>query len=401
MIAARLALFVATIGALAFGATWYVAARADPAVLVQKAEARLQADDWEAARALVQRLERLRPPTPNDRLLRARIDVAAKDDAGALDELRHITDDRELAPRALFMTGVIERRRKRPRLAEAAYRKAIALDPRLIAARKELIYILGMQSRRRELDAEFRALSRITPLTNYDLYIWCLTHFINWGAESADDIQEFVTADPDDRQSRLATAALLLAKPDQDARLEEILKPLPPEDPEVLAIRAERELNRGRADEAERMIAGAKTDDPRIARLRARLAFRRGDRDGAVGYFRQALSGEPYDRVANSELGKALLVQGNRAEAEVYLSRARNLDEVYNLVTRLGRPKQNQSTADLKRLARACEAAGLSAEARGWYMLAISQDPLDHEAQQALHRISQATTTPLPANPGK
>jgi tetratricopeptide (TPR) repeat protein len=380
----RLAVIVA---AVAGGVAWYLANRTDPSVLVAKAEAELQERHWEAARSQVRRLEGIRRPTPKDRSLRARIEIGAGDDARALEELRQIVDDPELAPQALYMTGLIERHRQRLRYAEAAYRKAIRLEPGLIPARKELIYILGMQSRRRELDAEFKDLARFAPLTHYDLYIWCLTHFVNWGPDSAEDLQPFLSADPEDRRTRVAIATLLLGQPGQEGRVEEVLEPLPPDDPDVLALRIEKELNRGRIDEATRMIAGTQADDPRLARLRARIALRRGERAAAVGYFRQALSDEPYDRVSNSELGKALLLQGSPAEAESYLDRARHLDEVYNLVTRIAKPQKDPQPPDLIRLARACESAGLIDEARGWYQLAIGQNPLDPEAQQGLRRL--------------
>src|SRR5262245_21120278 len=230
----RLAVIVA---AVAGGVAWYLANRADPSVLFAKAEANLQKGHWEAARAQMRRLEGIRRPTPNDRALRARIEVGAGDDGRALEEIRQIVDDPELAPQALYMTGLIERRRQRLRYAEAAYRKAIRREPGLIPARKELIYILGMQSRRRELDAEFKDLARFAPLTHYDLYIWCLTHFVNCGPDSAEDLQPFLSADPEDRRTRVAIATLLLGQPGQEGRVDEVLKPLPPDDPDVLALR--------------------------------------------------------------------------------------------------------------------------------------------------------------------
>lgn len=391
----RLALVAAIVGAVAAGLAWPRLTRPDPNILTQQIEADMQAGRWDSARAGVRRLAAVRPPTPRDRLLRARVEIGAGDRSEALEELRNLLDDPELAPQAYHLTGLIERQRNRLRDAEAAYREAIRLDPRLIGARKELIYILGMQSRRRELDAQFKELARATPLTQYDLYIWCLTHFINWGTESADDLKPFLDADPEDRQSRLAMARLLLAAPGQDDRVEELLRPLPPDNPEVLAFRIEKELNRGRVDEATRMIAGTQADDPLLARLRGRIALRRGDRDAAVRHFRQALSNEPYDRVSNAELGKTLLLQGDRAGAQVYLDRVRHLDEVYNLITSIGKPKQEPQIADLKRLAHACEAAGLTAEAWGWYMLVIGIAPLDQEAQQGLHRLRAAAPVPL------
>ena len=60
-----------------------------------------------------------------------RIDIGAGDDTAAFEELKPITGVRELAPQALFLTGMIERRRKRLRYAEAAYRNAVNLDPAL------------------------------------------------------------------------------------------------------------------------------------------------------------------------------------------------------------------------------------------------------------------------------
>lgn len=347
----------------------------------------MQAERWDVAQACLKRLERVRTPTPADHLLRARIATGSGDDGGALAELRQIADDPKLGPVALYMTGLIERRHNRLRYAEAAYREAIRRDGRLVPARRELIYILGMQSRRRELDRAFKEMARIAPLNHYDLYVWCLTHFVHWGPDSADELQPYLTADPDDRQTRLAIARLLLTKPGNESRVEKTLAPLPPDDADVRAIRIEAELSKGRVDEAARQLAEADPDDPRLARLRGRIAMRRGDRDTAVREFRRALSDEPYDRVSNAELGKALLLQGHREEAERHLSRTKKLDEVYNLVTRIGKGREDQPAAELHRLAEACAAAGLIDAARGWYMVALGQDALDPVAQLGLRRL--------------
>jgi tetratricopeptide (TPR) repeat protein len=399
---ARRLLFSLTIVAMiSAGAAWHFATRPRPIDLIRTAEADLQAGRFEAARACVRRLERVRPPTPHDRLLRARIASAVGDDARALEELGTIADDPELGAQALFMTGLIERRRQRVRYAEAAYRKAIERDPSLLKARKELIFILGMQFRRREVDAAFKALARVTPLTQYDLYTWGLTHYVVWGPDSAQALEAFIAADPEDRHSRLALATLLLSQPGQEARVAEVLAPLPQDDPDVLALRIEQALNLGRVDEAAAMLAKAPSEDARLARLRGRLAIGRGDRAAAVRYYRQALSDEPYDRVSLSELGKALLLQGDRTGAEAYLARARQLDEVYNLITRIGKPKQVVGVPDLDRIARACEAAGLNDEAQGWYGLAIARDPLDPEAQRGLHRLRPANTSTPPDTQGR
>ena len=103
----------------------------------------------------------------------------------------------------------------------------------------------------------------------------------------------------------------------------------------------------------------------------------RGDHRAGIAYFRNALSDEPYDRVSLSELGKSLLLAGDKSAAQGYLDRARRLDDVYNLINRVRQAGQENQANDLTHIGSACEAAGLFDEARGWYLLAIGRDPLD------------------------
>ncbi len=74
------------------------------------------------------------------------------------------------------------------------------------------------------------------------------------------------------------------------------------------------------------------------------------------------------------------------------MTRAKQLDDVYNLINRVSKTEHENKPTDLNRLGRACEAAGLIDEAHGWYMLAIGHNPLDSEAQQALHRLRDPST---------
>jgi tetratricopeptide (TPR) repeat protein len=116
----------------------------------------------------------------------------------------------------------------------------------------------------------------------------------------------------------------------------------------------------------------------------------RGDVAAAIRYFQDALTEEPYDRVAVSELGKALVLAGDKSAAQPYLVQAQNLDAVYSLLNRVRQPDRENQSSDLMQFGRACEFAGLLEEARGWYLLAIGRDPLDAEAQQALRRVRNA-----------
>jgi tetratricopeptide (TPR) repeat protein len=124
----------------------------------------------------------------------------------------------------------------------------------------------------------------------------------------------------------------------------------------------------------------------------------RGDHSAAIRHFEAALTEIPYDRVSFTELGKALLLSGEKSTAEAYLARAKRLDDVYNLINRVSRPNQENQAPDLTQLGRTCEAAGLTDESRGWYMLAIAREPLNAEAQQALRRLQDRAAAPGPTS---
>src|SRR5262249_10063984 len=152
-------------------------------------------------------------------------------------------------------------------------------------------------------------------------------------------------------------------------------------------------LVHGRIDEATELLKAAPQQSPRLARLRGRAALACNDHLAAIRYFKEALGDAPFDRVSISELGKALFLAGDRAAAEGYLARARRLDDVYSLINRVSRPNRENEPPDLTRLGKACEAAGLREEAKGWYALAIAREPLDTVAQQALSALRRAMMT--------
>jgi tetratricopeptide (TPR) repeat protein len=372
--------------ALASCCAWVWLLRPDPERLWDEAERALQAGRFEEARATLRRIERLRPKAGEDWVLQAQLAAAAGATDQAVAALARVADTHPLAAQACLLTGRLERQRNRPRFAEPAFRRALELDPGLIDAHKELIYIYGVQSRRREVDAEFRALAELAPLTHYDLFTWALTHFTSWSPDVAEDLQAFVDGDPGDRYSRLALAEALLDQPGQGPRVRALLDALPDSDPDALALRVGLALHEGRLDEAEALLARGPAGHPGLARFRGRLAMLRKDHTAAAEQFRLALASEPYDRVSTSDLAQALALQGDKAAAEPLLARARRLNELYNLVVRVRSPERENQPPDLVKLGAACEAAGLTEEARHWYTLAVARDPLDPKAQQGLHR---------------
>jgi tetratricopeptide (TPR) repeat protein len=276
-------------------------------------------------------------------------------------------------------------------VAEAALLRAIEFDSSLIQARRELIYLYGMQLRRRDLSEQFEALSRFIPLSYDEAFLWCLSRGLDWDArEQYDTLRRFLTADPSDRRSRLALAECL-ARMGRPAEADRELSQLDQSDPDVRAARARLALDAGRRDAAERLLSLGPAGHAGIARLRGKLALLARDVPGALAYYRVAERSAPPDRETLRGLAQALTMGGAAAEAEPYLRLAKAHDAVAALIPRASTKDGRNDPSLPSRLGAACEAAGLYPEAKAWYTLAVKKNPLDQAAQAALYRLSRPT----------
>ncbi len=375
---------VGVVGVLLAARGWSVR---DPDSLADEARRAVATREWSRAEALLDRLSRLRPRDPADTLLRADFERGRGRPDAALDALARISDGDPLAPKARLMAGQIERERGRLRRAESALLAALRLDPKRIQARRELIYLYGMQGRRPDMSAQFRALSELVPLDHRDMLLFTLNYEDIWRNSSVRaDLERFLAADPEDRWSRLALAEVLQRSGLLDES-EAVLRPLPDADIEARALRARLALDRSRLEEARELLAGGPAEHAGLARLRGRLAMRSGNPSGAAEQFRIAVVLEPTDLESVQGLALALKLAGDAAGAESAGRRAERLRALARLLEQ-SRTAGGTEARDLAgQLGAACEAVGLVDEARGWYRLAISLDPLDSEAQQALFRL--------------
>jgi predicted Zn-dependent protease len=320
-------------------------------------------------------------------MLRAQIDIARGRDDEAVTALTRVPDEHPMAAQCKLLAGQVELRRHRARFAEHYLRKAIHLDPRLVKAHRELIYILGFQLRRPDLNSEFLALSQLTELTFDNVFHWCLMRTANWEPSTAlKELSLFIEADPADRWSRLAIA-------DNYRRMgviddaETAIAPLPDSDPEVLAIRVMLAVDRHDDDKAAQLLASGPPDDYTLAKLRGRLALARRDAPTAVRYFQDARAHDPEDRDSLLGLLSALTMIGDDKSAAPLREMAKKFELINSLVQRAAAPGGRQNPRLMRELGAACAAAGRDPEARGWYRLAIARDPLDIESQQALFQI--------------
>ncbi|MDG3002202.1 tetratricopeptide repeat protein [Paludisphaera mucosa] len=383
------------VGAVALAAATAVAAiavfskSADPDQLWRDAQVSLREDRIDDAARILDRLTRARAPLPQDWMLQGQVAVAQGriDDAVAM--LAKVPDSDRTAANARLLAGQIELRRDRARFAEADLQEALRLDPKLAQARRELIYIYGMQLRRRDLCDQFAALSEISPLTYENLFHWCLVRNCLWEAgEVAKTLGGYLAADPDDRESRLALA-------DNDRRLglyaeaEEALAPLPEDDPRALAHRVMILMDRQEEDRAEELLKKGPDDDPELARLRGRVALARRDGPAALRYYRIAYDFDPANRDAVFGLINALELCGRRDQAAPLRRKAEALEAFNSLVQRMATPAGRTDPGIVGQAVQVCTQAGFIPEARAWLKFAIGRDPLDAAAQQALFHFNE------------
>jgi predicted Zn-dependent protease len=323
-----------------------------------------------------------------DWFLRGQLAVARHHADEAIDLLSRVPDDHYLAPRARLLAGQTELRRSRIRSAEEWLLAATRLDPRLVPAHRELIYIYATQLRRAELYAEFTALSELTDLSFDNAFHWGLLRSNSWEpAKVIEGLSHFIEADPGDRWSRLALAENYRRMGRTDDA-EATLAPLPPGEPEVIDLLARIALDRQATEKAERLLANGPPEDPLLARLRGRLALARGDAKSAVAYFRIAFAADRLNRETLFGLAAALDLSGDSSAALPYRQTAAQLDRFHSLIQRAIARGARADTDLLRQLGAASAALKLNAEARAWYKLAISANPLDSESQEALYRLT-------------
>jgi tetratricopeptide (TPR) repeat protein len=202
-------------------------------------------------------------------------------------------------------------------------------------------------------------------------------------------LERFVAADPEDRWSRLALAEnnLRISRPHE---AESVVAGLPQQDHWALIIRLRAALDAQDEERAQRLLALGRSDDPKLARFRGRLALWRRDAPSALREFRLAYTADPEDRDTIYGLLNALVMVGDEAAAQPLRQIAGRLDRLNALVQRAGTAQGRQDPTLMRRIGSACAALNRHAEARAWYKLAITRDPLDSEAQQALFQLDTA-----------
>jgi tetratricopeptide (TPR) repeat protein len=363
----------------------------NPDELSYRARAAFDAGRAAEAEAHLVRLARIRWLTTPERLLLSRI----ASDRGRIEEALAVLDNATLpskGPEAALIAarrGQLELERHRFRAAEAELKRALALDPGCIDARRRLTWLYMQQGRSAEIAAHSLALAKSTKLNFLDLLVWTLArHEPLDTPEVAQVLEQAIQVDAGDRASRLALAEHLrrLGRLNQT---NSTLASLPPNDLEARAIRARVALDRGDSAGADALLGIDSESDTHAAlgQLRGRLALGRGNASAAVRHFRAALKADPDDRDARFGLGQALRLAGQVDAARPYIQAARAEDRLEWLVQSSRFPNRRNDPEAMRAIAEACLVLGRRNEACGWYRLALSLAPNDPTLQSALSAL--------------
>jgi tetratricopeptide (TPR) repeat protein len=373
----------------------------DPERLWQSTQADSRAQQFERAYAGMKRLRDLRPPTEDDCLTLARLAMSTGRTEEALAEFARVSDGHPTAALARLWEGQLELRIHRARDAESSVKRALAIDPSLVEARRLLVYLYGIQRRCDDLSAQFATLAERDFITFDQMSVWCLIGIAPWHPqEILPVLAAFVQADPDDRASRLALAEAFGSLGEHE-NVEGVLKHLPATDPDARAILARIAHDRGDAEAVESLLAHGSDDHPILQYYRGQLAIRHRDLPAVLGHFRKWTAADPHDRNRLYMLGDALVKSGKYVEGEIYLQAARDHQALYELIERASSEAGRQDLDLLKELGAAYERVGLIPQAKAWYKLALVRDPADAGVQGALYHLGTAAARTVQRQPGQ
>jgi predicted Zn-dependent protease len=362
----------------------------DPEMVYEQALALVESNKFDEADKKLEQLKSLRPQTTLDHGLKARVLIAKGKSDNAILELSAIPDDHPLGSWARLRKGQLYRQANQFRKAEQELRAVIRIDQMSVEARKELVFILGLQLRRAELNQNFLELSRLTTLNAHEVWVWCMVRDLVWWTpeEQIPLLKKSIEADPEDNWSRLAFAEVLRRSGKTDEALVE-LKVLENSMPEALAKRLEIELEQDHQETVRELLIKIPDETPSAAIIRGRLSLAEGDAQSAIKYFEIADGADPGRRPVLGDLGRAWRLAGNREKGDYFASLAGRVDMLNNLLLKSETTIHRSGADQWRKLAQACRDAQRLHEARAWLALIIQKSPLDTEAQTTIFQIDQ------------
>jgi tetratricopeptide (TPR) repeat protein len=266
--------------------------------------------------------------------------------------------------------------------AEAAFRRAIKVDPSLLEARRALIALLGLERRGTEQETELWGLLERTPRTAEALRVLAQAgpaippDGLPPGLDEGQALERVLRAEPTNDHARAALASYYRGRGDFQSA-ERLLSEAPRKTGVIELESKALAIDNGDLDSGESYFERPRSPVspeilPRFYRLQGDWWEAKGDLAQALDAYRRALKADPRSVELKYRTGRVLAALKRQKEAEPYLTYAQKTLTLKNLVARL--PDDNPDPRLCAEAEALCRDMGREAEAEAWKKLANRSD---------------------------
>ncbi len=374
--------------------------------LLQKAIRLADRGDREAAISLFDKVLQRNPSEGMALLYRGQLARDRGDTAAAAQFWGRVPDHPpQEAATARFLEGTLFLNAYRARQAEAAFRKAVELNPDYLQPHERLAMLHNMQLRASEMRRELEAIRRFRPWTLDELYGFIFVTGIK--EHIIERVEKFVEADPDDRYSHLALARYLLLddRPAEAARVVQSVCAQNPGDGVLWACLAEARLGQFELAEAREALSRAAVGpnaDVSVWRAHGFYSMAVGDWRQAAACLRRAVTLAPDDRTAVYKLGMALERLAEKSAARRQFRHAELLLELHTAMLPI--VDRNRTRPEIVAIDAVIQAGTLlmeldrNGDAVFFFEKALALNPNSTAAQQGYERALERTQNSPPQN---
>lgn len=220
-------------------------------------------------------------------------------------------------------------------------------------------------------------------------------------ADAAEDYRRAVDLKPADEWARLSLGEVLLhlGRAADAAEQFEYLSQRQPDNAAILLGLARCRLELGQLEEARLLLDRLLADhpeEPLLLRERGRLALEEGQTEDAERWLRRSAVHMPFDRRTNYALYRCLEARGRTAEAQVYLTRLRQIEADAQRLTQLAQEVLKTPHASEQRCQAGilCLRLGQESEGVRWLLSALQENPGLTAAHRALARYYESKGRP-------
>ncbi|WP_422931456.1 FG-GAP-like repeat-containing protein [Singulisphaera sp. PoT] len=338
-------------------------------------------------------------------LTAAALNVARGKPSEALEPLKKVRNEDPSWVYALGMTGELELQLGDAAEAERAFREMAAADPSAIPARKRLVYLYSLELRTAEARSVLWEIYRARPDPSVLAELVDALFLIENDVRGfGPDLERFLRMTPDDPWLRHAKG-LSLHWRGQDAEaltyLESASTALENDLTGRFAL-AECVRRLGRAESipksppAPEKVLGRRPERPRAVAaawsvLAGRLAEGAHDEADALRFYHEAVATHPESRESLFRLGQILTRTGKAKEGRECLDRAEAIRLRHRALQNALADARGEgfNATNCERLGTLCLEAGMPAEARAWFEMALRYDPELASATKALEPLTK------------